>query len=445
MVIRLARVLCTTRRAGLSAGVMQSIPRIRAMQRAQLVRPAAFIWGLVVFMPVGLDYTGFGLTLLALLIAGGWQDRYTRLRAHPLWWPTLVFVGWTLVVLALRPHYPQTGENLVHGLRIAATILIALALTREEAIWGLRGFGVAAIASLVMIALYHTVGFPVVEAWRGVLILVGNKSISNALLLTIVGASAGTLGLYWLAEEGRPYRALMAFALPVAVIAIVAGPLPSRTSLVAMLAALLLACLHQWRRQLRMLALAMVIGGAAIGVGIWQSPNVQQKFELGVKEVEAAQAGAVSEGSWVVRYYMYRDTAKMMLDRPIAGWGIGGWTEQWHLRGPKLLADYNMPHNDYLWMGAQAGIPGALTLLAIMLVGLWHAWRRDDLTGRLAFVTMAILALATSLNSALRDAQIGLCLLWVAMLYLRLVDEDGEPWEEVMPQRKANVSLSPNA
>lgn len=392
------------------------------------------LWGLVVFMPVGVTYAAFALLALALIVAGGWRARGLRLRQHALWWPLVAYVIWTLIVLALMPHYPQTPSNLVHGLRIAATVAMALMLSREEALWALRGFLLMAVVSIAMIALYNTVGFPVLEPWRGVLILIGNKSISNALLLTIFGGSAAVLGLALL--SGREvYRALLAFAFTAAVIAIVILTLPSRTSLLALLLALPLACLHQWRRRLRPLAIALALGGAVVVLGVWQSPTVQQKFALGVHEIEAAQAGAVSEGSWVVRFYMYRDTARMIIDKPLTGWGIGGWTEQWHLRGPKLLADYNMPHNDFLWMGSQAGLPGALSLLSIIVVGLWLAWKRPDITGRFAFVAMFVLLVATSVNSALRDAQIGLSLLWVAMVYLRLAQEPGEPWREVWPRR----------
>ena len=392
------------------------------------------LWGFVVFMPVGANYGAFALLLLALLAAGGWRERAQRVRHHPLWWPTVAYVSWTLLVLAFGAHYPQTPSNIVHGLRIAATVLMALALTREEAVWALRGFLLMAVTGIAMIALYYTVGFPMVEAWRGLLVLVGNKSISNALLLTIFGASTAVLGLALLGGRRR-WPVVLAFGFTLAVMVIITFTLPSRTSMLALLLALPLACLHQWRRQLRVLAIAMLLGGALVGVAVWQSPAVQQKFALGVQEIEAAQAGAVSEGSWVVRFYMYRDTARMIIDKPLTGWGIGGWTQQWHLRGPKLLADYNMPHNDFLWMGAQAGVPGALSLLAIVLVGLWQAWRRHDLTGRFALVAMFVLLVATSVNSALRDAQIGLSLLWIAMLYLRLVQEPGEPWRELWPRR----------
>jgi len=395
-------------------------------------------WGLTVFMPVGVPYLAAFLLFIALAAAGGWRERAVRVRSNPLWWPIMAYVVWTLVVLALEPYYPQTPSNLVHGLRIAATLLMALALTREEAMWALRGFLLIALVNMVLIVLFYTVGLPVLEIWRGVLMPVGNKSISNALLFTIVGATAATFGLVALSEHRR-WRALPAFAVTLAVVAIITFTLPSRTSLLGLLLVVPAACVHQWRRQLKVLALAMVLGGAAVAAGLWYSPAVQQKFALGVQEIEEAQRGAVSEGSWVVRYYMYRDTGRMIIDRPFAGWGIGGWTEQWHLRGPKLLADYNMPHNDFLWMGSQAGIPGALSLLAIILVGIWLAWRRDDLIGRYAFVAQLILLIATNANSALRDAQIGLSLLWVATIYLRLAQEPGDSWRELVPRRIRSV------
>jgi O-antigen ligase len=394
-------------------------------------------WGLTVFMPVGATYAAAVLLLAALLAAGGLRERAARVRANPLWWPIVVYVAWTLIVLAIGQHYPQTGSNLGHGLRIAATVLMAMALTRDEAVCALRGFWLIGLLNLVLIALHFSVGLPVIEIWRGVLMPVGNKSISNALLFTIMGATAAVQSLYAL-KERRYLAALPGVALVLIVALIITVTLPSRTSLLGLVIAIAAACVHKWRKQLEVLAIAIVIVGAVAAAGIWRSPGMQQKFELGLQELEAAQAGAVSEGSWVVRYYMYRDTARMIADRPLAGWGIGGWTEQWHLRGPKLLADYNMPHNDFLWMGSQAGIPGSLSLLAILLTGVWVAWRREDIVGRRAFVAVLILLIATSLNSALRDAQIGLSILWVTMVYLRLAQEPGDSWRELLPRRIAD-------
>ncbi|MBT2304882.1 O-antigen ligase family protein [Variovorax paradoxus] len=402
------------------------------MSRPLLVKASAFLWASVVFMPVGLNYLGGATVLVALLSAGGLSERTARWREHPLRWPLTAYVLWTLVVFALQPHYSETASNLWHGMRIAVTIAMTVVLSDDETVWALRGFLFGALLALAAMLLTHMAGLPDLLIWHNVAVMKGNKSINDALLFAVLGASAAVWGLSHLSDAlGRWRCAGAAFAATVGAAAIVTVVLPSRTSLLALLAAVLAACVHQWRGQLRSLFVALCVVGIAGGGLMSQAPSAQEKFRLGVQEVETAQAGAVSEGSWVVRFYMYRETARMMLDKPWAGWGIGGWTTEWHRRAPKLLYDYNMPHNDFLWMGAQAGVPGLLTLLLILLIGMRHAWRRHDLTGRLAFVSMLILLLATSVNSAMRDAAIGLSLPWIAFLYLRLVQVPGNSWRRV--------------
>ncbi|WP_225781842.1 O-antigen ligase family protein [Xenophilus sp. Marseille-Q4582] len=415
------------------------------MRSPSLTRAAACLWGAVVFMPVGLNYLGFLLLLVTMLLAGDLRERAVRLRAHPLWWPLVALTLWQLLVLLLRPHYPETGQNLAHGLRISLTVALALALRRDEAVWALRGFLAVTLFNLAYLIVFYTVLLqfhvmpPMPDVLRPMIMLVGNKSINNALIFTIAGAAAAALGLALLRR--RPALALAAFGLTGLVLLIINTNLPSRTSLLALLAVLPLLCVHQWRQRWRVLLAALALGGAAVGVAAWNAPpQVRHLLAQGVQELEAARHGAVSEGSWVVRYHMYTTTAQMVAEKPLLGWGIGAWNSEWRKRGPALLADYNMPHNDYLWMGSQTGLPGALALLALMLAGVWAAWKRTDLTGRMAFGAMLILLMATGVNSALRDAQIGLSLLWVAMLFLRMAGEPGRPWAEVLPRRWRPVS-----
>ncbi|KQW59484.1 O-antigen ligase family protein [Variovorax sp. Root411] len=408
------------------------------MQRSHIVRPAAMFWGLVVFMPVGVTYLSAILLLLTLLVAGGARERFARLRANPLWWPVVAYLAWTFIVLAFRPHYPETPSNLFHGLRIAVTILMAMALTREEAIWALRGFLlVAALNVLLVIVFYSVGGFPIWSPLRAVVMEVGNKSISNALLFSVVASTAAVWGIAQIAAH-RPLRAIPAFVLMLGLGLVVALPLTSRTSVLALLLVIPVVCIHQWRNHLKMLVGALVLGAAVLGAALYQVPQLQHKVETGVQELEEAQAGAVFKGSWVIRYYMYRDTSRMIAERPFTGWGIGGWTDQWHKHGPVLFADSNMPHNDFLWVGAQGGLPALLSLLAIMVAAVWQAWKRPDMAGRYALAATLIALIASSVNSALRDAQIGLALLWVSMIYLRLAQEkqDPDPWRDLLPSRR---------
>ncbi|MDM0007537.1 O-antigen ligase family protein [Variovorax sp. J22G73] len=414
------------------------------MQRSHIVRPAAMFWGLVVFMPVGVTYLSAILLLLTLVVAGDGRERLARLRANPLWWPVMAYLAWTLLVLAFGRHYPETPSNLFHGIRIGLTILMAMALTREEALWALRGFLLAAALGVLLVVAYYAIGFPLWSPLRAVVMEVGNKSISNALLFSVVASTAAVWGIAQIAAH-RPLRAIPAFVLMLGLGLVVALPLTSRTSVLALLLVVPVVCIHQWRSHLKMLVGALVLGTVVLGAGLYQLPQLQHKVETGVQEIEDAQNGAVFHGSWIIRYYMYRDTGRMIADRPLTGWGIGGWTEQWHKRGPALFADSNMPHNDFLWVGSQGGLPALLSLLLIMVTAVWQAWKRPDIAGRYALAATLIALIASSVNSALRDAQIGLALLWIAMIYLRLAQEknDPNPWRGLLPSRRVESLTQP--
>jgi O-antigen ligase len=387
------------------------------MLNMNIVRFAALFWGLVVFMPVGVNYLAFFLLIALVLLQKGLIERCARLRSHVLWWPLVVYVLWTLLILAIMPSYPETPSNLFHALRIAVTLALAVVLTREEAIWGLRGFAVAAVVSLVVLGLHQLIGFPDAQIWHSLINHSGNKSIANAVQFSLIAASLLLVAL------DRP-GLVRNIAVPVVLVllSIPVWVLSSRTSLMIFVIGMIAACIHQWRAHRLMLGVSLGVAVVVIGA-LLSVPRVQERFTLGLTEIQAAQAGKISEESWGVRVNMYRHTANMVLERPLTGWGIGAWTQQWKQRVPPVLAQFNMPHNDFLWMGAQAGVPGALALLSLVIAGLWAGWRRADLTGRLAFTAMLTLLLTTSVNTAMRDAALGLSLLWIAGLYLRMAAE----------------------
>lgn len=387
----------------------------------KLTRWAALFAGAVVFAPVGLNYLAFFLLIAAMLVQGGLQARARRFMSHPLCWPILIFVAWTLVVLALRPVYPETPSNLVHGVRIAGTLVLTLSLALDEVRAALRGFLGAAAVALAIVVLNWAVGLPEIELWKSLVrVPEGNKFVSNAVLFAFLACAALVI-----AVNQRGWRRWTSLCLAAVLLASSIWLLPNRASLVALLMSLLVAGLHQWRERKGRLAL-LLAAVLALLVGLAQIPKVQDLFALGISELQAAQAGAVSEGSWNVRFHMYAQTAGMMQESPVLGWGIGSWNEQWRQRAPALLHGYNMPHNDFLWMGAQAGFPGALSLAAVCLTALWAGWRRRDVVGRLALVAATTVTVATLFNSAMRDAKIGLSLLFVLGILLCLAHQESE-------------------
>lgn len=395
---------------------------------ARLVRYLAGFWGLVVFMPVGLNYLAFFLLAAGLALLPQRRERLRRVVRNPLRLPLAVFVAWTLAVLATQPiHYAETPSNLWHGLRIVLTLLCAFALTREEAWWALRGFLAAAVFSLLVIGLAQVWDLPPLSIWNNLLEYRGNKSVSNALLLAVLAGSAMVVALH---HAGRVRWS--AIALGLAALAALLVALPNRASLLLVMCAAPAAAWHAWRSQPRRLWAAVGLALLVSAVAVAALPQVRNGLERGFAELRQASGGEASLGSWNSRAQMVRHTAQMLADRPVAGWGIGGWNDQWRKRAPPALADLNMPHNDFLWMGAQAGIPGAASWLAIMLAACWTGWRRADVTGRLAFVAALTLTCGALVNSATRDAVIGLSLVWIVGLYLRLGADDGFEFSPVL-------------
>jgi O-antigen ligase len=404
------------------------------MLQFPVVRWVALFWGFATFFPIGLNYSAFVLLIAAMAVQGGWRARLVRLRQSPNWWPAWFFLGWTALVLALGPHYPETGSNAFHALRIVVTLALVLALSRDEALWAMRGFVMGLTASLVLIALHQTIGLPPSKLWESTVTYGGNKSLANALLMALAAVS----GLLLMPVLSRRQRAVMA-VLTLGSVAALLWVLYSRTAWFIVLVCLVVGLVHQWRA--RRLHQWLALGAAAalaLAAGMF-IPPVKDRLALGATEVANAYEGKAVNmtSSWGIRFRMYSETVDMIRQRPVTGWGIGGWSTEWKRRVDGPLATVNMPHNDFLWMGAQTGVPGVIALFLMVAAGLPAAWRRHDKRGRMAVVALLAMLMAMVTNSALRDAAIGLSLWFVVLVYQRLSVEPEPVWPDVLPGGRA--------
>lgn len=385
---------------------------------ARLVGWLCGFWGLAVVLPVGMNY----LALLLLLLAVGIQDdraqRWSRLRAHPLWWPLVFYVVWSLVVLALQPKiYAETPSNLWHEGRIVLTLALAVSLSQREARVALLGFLVALGVGALIMGGYHAGVTPEWAFWAHLTHPATNKSIAASILFSMVAAAA------WVyAQAHRDMVRWVAVGVLLVALLIIVAALAKRTAMVGFFLAVLAISVHHWRAHKVRLMTAVLLTTLTASLLVVSVPGARNRLAQGASEIQTAMSGAVDVSSWGVRVQMIRHTTDMVLERPVTGWGIGAWNDQWRARVPSELAGFNMPHNDLLWMGSQAGIPGALSWLALMLAACWAGWRRRSWEGRAAF-SVAVIALFSSLvNSATRDATIGLPMLWVLGVYLSLAE-----------------------
>ena len=186
-----------------------------------------------------------------------------------------------------------------------------------------------------------------------------------------------------------------------------------------------LASLRGWRAPL--VAGVMVL--AVMTTAYVGSENFRTRIDEIATDFRQWRPGARDATSVGQRIEFYRTTLAIIEDHPLLGVGTGGFTRAFaeRIRGTPAMATEN-PHNDYLLMAAQAGLPGML-----LLIGFYGAtWRyasrlesrfyRDLLRG-----VVITLGVGGIFNSLLFDHTEGLLLGWFVGLLCAQTVRAAEP------------------
>jgi O-antigen ligase len=380
---------------------------------------AAFLWGLSGFFPVGMSYLAAALLITSLLV---WRksdpllNRWKRIRQHSIFWALVFFLGWTTLVYLLQTHYTETPSNLFHIVRIACTIVVILSLKQHEALAGIAGWLTGCLLTLLVIYTNLWVTLPHIVGIKDMLQMYGNKSISIAILLSVFASCA----LMYAIDTERDLLGRLGFIPILFIIPILIWLLPSRTSLILIAVSVFFGLLHRFLRKPAVL-LPSVVALFLLGWGTAQVPEVQTRFAVGIAELQKSSARgfvadqSLTNSSWGMRYLHYTHTFNMVVEKPVMGWGIGAWNDQWKKRTPPELHASNMPHNEFLWMGSQAGVMGIVSLVALVLALYWSVLCRRNTAATASLTATTGMFVAMSFNSALRDAQIGMSVLFVVL------------------------------
>lgn len=120
--------------------------------------------------------------------------------------------------------------------------------------------------------------------------------------------------------------------------------------------------LLQWitsHKNVALIALLLVIVSGCIMVGVYIS---------GHGEVIKNLAGKVHITSATMRGYLFYDALKMFGERPVLGWGGGGWQEAYRAY-QSYFYNSNQVHGHYFQIMVETGIVGLLVIL-----GIWAAF-----------------------------------------------------------------------
>jgi O-antigen ligase len=99
-------------------------------------------------------------------------------------------------------------------------------------------------------------------------------------------------------------------------------------------------------------------------MALWQLPSTNAKVTQKAAELGAMLRGGPPPGTAGQRYSFSESAWNAFLEKPLLGWGAGGWSTLWHLDDERVV---KYPHNFVLEIAAEQGLAG-LALLAIVLL-----------------------------------------------------------------------------
>lgn len=181
--------------------------------------------------------------------------------------------------------------------------------------------------------------------------------------------------------------------------------------LAILLAYFILTAMPTWKMRGLALALAACLFAGAYSV----SGSFQERAGEVVSDLGQWKPGAADTTSVGQRVEYIRNSARIIAGHPF-GVGTGGFSSAYSQASESGFVSMN-PHNDYLMIGVQVGLPG-IALLVALYVLLWRdaatlatRFDRDLLRG--IVLTMATAGL---FNSVVLDHAEGLLLAWMVVL-----------------------------
>lgn len=373
-----------------------------------------------VFFPKGIQWFFMLILLvsslvLAVRVLNFNSGRYVLSR-HPLGMTVLIWISW-LVVSAFWSDVSdrEFWVNFGHYSLIALVPILGVTLRTVDAKLALGLLAASAIIWSAVILLSPWIPVPNSGALKSLLRPEGNKTIANAIFLV---CAAGVL-LHWALAQFADYgfRSRLAWGTLVTcgfVSTAILLRVESRTALFLLpLIFMIVTTFSPIRLGAKVIALIVCL--SLVTVGAFTSDTASRRIALAVKGLSAPTSIEGHNNSVVIRRLMNKHSLQMIEERPITGYGLGGWVAQWDARVPEHKVHRSQTaHNEYLNIPAQLGLIGGLFFMAIlgsMLVVALEGVHRER---GLALLFSATWIFASAFNATLRDAVFALPLIVLA-------------------------------
>lgn len=373
---------------------------------------------ITLFFPIGLMYALIVLYFIAVIAAGNLRDRWADIRRNPVYTPNLLLLAIVLlsaVFLSSGNGYRWSG--VIHYLIFIFLLLFATGARESDYRLAKRLLFAGALYAAIVFCFAKAGLLPDWVIFSYYNAYAGNKSISIGIFMAIT--AAWMLNDAFNATERRQMWLLLAAFAFIQLVVIQFAVTRTGALLVYLLSGLVI--IRRMRFDAR--AAALVALALAIIIGLAVSDGVgNRRLQGAAAAARAAAAEQHQEGVGTGesnRLQFVRITGQMISERPVLGFGIGGWRQQYPVRaGGMETAMMSTPHNDYLLYGAELGALGLLALGWILAALLRQAWRSGVRNGNALMLITVALITGSLFNAMLRDWRFGMpMMLMLAIAY----------------------------
>lgn len=353
-----------------------------------VVRAAAVVTAAGAVISPPLAGVGSVLMLVAYAFVPGAWLRLQRVLAQPLglgWLALTAALCVAAIVGSVAGSPAAAGKALLDWRHF---LLLPVALAVFDTALSRRRFALALVAIALIgavAALVATlVGYSRNDTFPGIVL---RNPVTQALTFSIGALLAGLLAVTQRAWP-RWARAVLAVAALLLVAQLVFMQ-TGRSGFVALLVAAAVTPLFLLRG--RALAVAIVVVPLLGTAAVSASGNLQQRFGTAISEMRNA-ANLPEYTSMGIRMIIWQTSAELIEDRPVLGYGLGGFPsayeqriQQKHRDGWKALPTAD-PHNQYLFLWAEAGLLGLAGFAAFLFGALRQPGERVLRAGALGLL-----------------------------------------------------------
>jgi O-antigen ligase len=370
------------------------------------------------FFPIGITYALIVLYFITWLSSGGLRERWVEIRRNPVYTPNLILLAIVfLSVLLLSGGNEYRWYGIIHYLVFIFFLLFASGCADADYQRAKLVFFGGALYAGCIFCLARLDVLPDWVIFSYYHVYAGNKSISIGIFMAI--AAAWMLDEVFNTYERRKTLLLLAAFAFTATVVVQFAVTRTGTLLVYLLCALVI--LRRVRFNTRALALVAVASGVIIGVAISDGVG-NRRLQSVAAAATAFKQGDIGTGE-SNRLQFLKVTGEMIAEKPILGFGIGGWRQQYPARAAGMeTAFMSTPHNDYLLYGAELGAAGLIALGLIIAALVKQALRISSGAGNSLLMVVAALSIGSMFNAILRDWRFGLPMMLLLAIAYRETD-----------------------